>query len=131
MFWRRDYITQHSAVKCVCVAGGRWVSPHLRRVELVNVGTLPGCSSSLAGVKNLFDRGAKGSRARGAARGSKVYIRAHGPRARARECACYSKPSGGRRNQERHQMIRTSLSNRAQSEMSRTVCALSKGKRDD
>lgn len=38
-------------------------SPHLRRVELVNVGTSVGCCGLLAGVKNLFDRETQGSRA--------------------------------------------------------------------
>lgn len=113
-------------------------SPHLRRVELVNVGTSVGCCGSLAGVKNLFDREAEGSRAERRKRGWEqslfFFLNYHYHYSRACVFMCARVPVT--RNESRKAdsgatpRIRGSLSNRAQSEMSRTVSASSDGKRD-
>lgn len=79
-------------------------SPHLRRVELVNVGTSVGCCGSLAGVKNLFDREAEGSRAERREAKLLVFLIII---IRARVCLCVracllQETSRGRRIRERH-----------------------------
>lgn len=90
----------------------------------------------LAGVKNLFDREAEESRAERRKKGeeAKFFFLITIIIIRARVCVCARVPVT--RNESRKAdsgatpMIRGSLSNRAQSEMSRTVSASSDGKRD-
>jgi len=89
-------------------------SPHLRRVELVNVGTFVGCRS-----ETLFDREVRRPVHSDLKR--EVFF----PGASPAVCE-----STGRRTRA-PQMIRTSLSNRAAREMSGTApAASSEGKRD-